>query len=141
MSEPAEQALPLQAGTHEGGAVVITRFACRTRRDILLLWWLHLRLKPAVRARTRGFLGVRLFIDWRRRQVRSVSLWTDPAHLYDLGEVREHVAATRIPRRRGIATSCGVYTYEGDWRTVMFGKAPDSAPSPLTGEPTENGKE
>jgi hypothetical protein len=127
-------------GASQGGAVVVTRFACHTRRDIVLLWWLHIRLKPAVRVRAPGLLGVRLFIDWRHRIVRSVSLWTDPARLYDMGEVREHVAAARIPRRRGIATSCGVYTYKGDWRKVMFGVEPATAMSPLTGQPTNNGK-
>lgn len=104
-----------------GGVVVVTAFACRTRRDVLLLWWLHHRLKPAVRAAAGDFLGVRLFIDWRRRLVRSVSLWARPTGLYALGSVSAHIAATRIPRRRGITTSCGVYAYRGDWRTVMFG--------------------
>jgi hypothetical protein len=130
----------LVAGASDGGAVVVTMFACRTRGDVLLLWWLHFRLKPAVRARAPGLLGVRLFIDWRRRIVRSVSLWTDPARLYDMGEVREHVAATRIPARRGIATSCGVYTYQGDWRTLMFGME-SAAMSPLTAPPTNYEKE
>lgn len=122
----------IREGATEGGAVVVTVFACRTRRDVLLLWWLHYRLKPAVQARARGFLGVRLYVDWRRRVVRSVSLWTDPAYLYDLGEVREHVGATRIPRRRGITTSCGVYTYRGDWRTVMFGVEQEAERPPLS---------
>lgn len=131
----------LEEGGSNGGAVVVTMFACRTRRDILLLWWLHYRLKPAVRAHAPGLLGVRLFIDWRHRIVRSVSLWTDPARLYDMGEVRGHVAATRIPRRRGIATSCGVYTYQGDWRTVMFGLESTAAEPPLTGRPTDTRRE
>src|SRR5690606_34542686 len=122
----------LQPGTSVGGAMVVTVFACRTRRDVLLVWWLHHRLRSAVQARVRGFLGVRLFVDWRTRVVRSVSLWTDPAYLYDMGEVPEHVATTRIPARRGIRTSCGVYTYQGGWRAVMFGVEPDSAPPPLS---------
>lgn len=124
----------IEEGAHKGGAVVVTAFACRTRRDVLLVWWWHHRLKPAVQARVSGFLGVRLYIDWRRRLVRSVSLWTDPAHLYDMGEVREHVAITRLPRRRGIRTSCGVYTFGGDWRTVMFGQEPADVPAPLTAD-------
>ena len=125
-------ALPLRDHAGEGGAVVVTMFACRTRRDILLVWWLHYRIKPAIQARAPGFLDVRLFIDWRRRIVRSVSLWTDPASLYDLGEVQQHVVATRLPGRRGIQTSCGVYQYEGDCSAVMFGVGPNWKPNPLT---------
>jgi hypothetical protein len=111
-----------------GGVVVVTAFACRTRRDLLVLWWLHHRLKPAVQAAAPDFLGVRLFIDWRRRLVRSVSLWARPAGLYAMGEVGGHIAATRVPPRRGITTSCGVYGYRGDWRTVMFGEGFATAP-------------
>jgi len=117
----------------EGGAVVITLFACRTLRDVLLIWWLHFRLKPAVWAHAPGFLGVKLYIDWRQRLVRSVTLWSTPAGVYDMGEVREHVAATRIPRWRGIRTACGIYTYQGECMAAMFGGKPrrNRLPHPL----------
>jgi hypothetical protein len=118
----------------EGGAVVVTLFVCRTRRDIALIWWLHKRIKPAVRAHASGFLDVRLIIDWRRRLVRSVSLWTDPAHLYGMGKVSEHVAASRIPAVRGIETSCAIYTYEGQCMPLMFGATPGEKPSPLAAD-------
>ena len=124
--------LPLQEGARTGGAVVVTRFSCRTRWDILLLWLLHKRIRPAVRARVRGLLGIRLYIDWRQRTVHSVSLWTDPAHLYDMGKVPEHIAVARIPRRHGIQTTCGIYTYEGECAAVMFGVDPNRKPAPLT---------
>lgn len=125
-------AFPLRDRAADGGAVVITLFNCRTRRDVLLVWWLHYRIKLAIARRAKGFLDVRLFIDWRRRIVRSVSLWTDLASLYDMGEVGPHVAATRLPARRGIETSCGVYPYEGDCSAVMFGVRPNRKPNPLT---------
>ncbi|HEY8472611.1 MAG TPA: hypothetical protein VIL37_08240 [Natronosporangium sp.] len=124
-------AFPLRDRPGDGGAVVITMFNCRTRRNVLLVWWLHYRIKPAIQ-RVKGFLDVRLFIDWRRRIVRSVSLWTDPAALYDLGEVGPHVAATRLPSRFGIETSCGFYQYEGDCGAVMFGVRPNRKPNPIT---------
>ncbi len=121
-----------EEGATRGGAVVVTLFACRTRRDVLLVWWLHRRISPAVLAHARGFLGVRLYFDWRRRTVRSVSLWTDPAYLYDMGKVSEHIAVARIPRRRAIQTSCGIYTYEGECAEVMFGVDHLQKPAPLT---------
>jgi hypothetical protein len=124
--------LPLQEGVRQGGAVVVTLFACRTKRDILLIWWLHRRVRPAVRARTRGFLGIHLYIDWRKRTVRSVSLWTDPAYLYDMGKVSDHIAVARVPRRRGIQTSCGIYTHEGECGEVMFRVEPLHKPAPLS---------
>jgi hypothetical protein len=124
----------IQEGATEGGAVVVTLFACRTRRDLALVWWLHRRVRPAVLAHTRGFLGVRLYIDWRARTLRSVSLWADPAYLYDMGKVSDHIAIARIPRRRGIQTSCGIYTYQGECAEVMFGVPPLHKPAPLTGK-------
>ncbi|MCM4080890.1 hypothetical protein [Paractinoplanes hotanensis] len=114
-----------------GGAVVVTAFACRTRRDVLLLWWLHRRLKPEVGARAPHFIDVRLFVDWRRRVVRSVSLWSDVTGLYDMGRVAGHIAAARVPGRRGITTSCGVFTYRGEWQTVLFTGQDNEAVSPL----------
>ena len=131
-------AAPLADRPGEGGAVVVTLFACRTLRDVLLIWWLHYRLKPAVRARARGFLGVRLYIDWRQRLVRSVTLWSSPAHIYAIGEVRDHAAATRIPRRRHIRTACAVYTYEGECMAAMFGGRPRQGPNTLPNPLLEN---
>jgi hypothetical protein len=124
--------LPLEYRAVEGGAVVVTRFACRSRRQILLIRWLHYRMKPAVEGYAPGFLGVRLYIDWRRRVVRSVSLWSDLASLYGMGDVREHIEAARIPRRLGIATTCGIYTFEGECSAVMFGVERLDKPNPLT---------
>ncbi len=120
-----------EAPAEQGGAVVITAFACRTRRDVLLLWWLHHRLKPAVRAEAPSFVDVRLYIDWRRRLVRSVSLWSEVGGLYDMGKVTGHISAARVPGSRGIETSCGVFTYRGDWRTVLFGGEDRGTISPL----------
>ena len=114
-----------------GGAVVVTAFVCRTRRDVLLLWWLHRRLKPQVRAQAPAFIDVRLFIDWRRRVVRSVSLWSEITGLYDMGKVPGHIKATRIPAGRGLETTCGVFTYGGDWRAVLFDSEIHQAVSPL----------
>jgi len=125
--------LPLLDRAGEGGAVVVTMFDCRSRRNIVLLWWLHRRLRSHVRARAKGFLGIRLYIDWRRRVVRSVSLWADPPSVYSIGDVPAHVAAARIPPRLGIQTSCGMYTYEGACSAVMFGVTPNPRPNPLTG--------
>jgi len=119
-----------EAGAEAGGVVVITAFACRTRTDVLLLWWLHHRLDARVRAATDKFLGVKLYIDWSDRRVRSVSLWSDIKGLYDMGKVEAHIAATRLPAQRGITTSCGVYGYRGDWRTVLFGEG-YATPAPL----------
>lgn len=126
-------------GTREGAGsvVVVTAFQCVTRRQVLAIWWMHRRLKPAVRAAAPDFLGVRLHIDWRNRLVRSVSLWAKGTGLYDMGKVGGHISATRYPPARGIETSCGVYLYGGDWRTVMFGDGYASRPPLQTtkGEP------
>jgi hypothetical protein len=130
--------LPLLERAGEGGAVVVTMFDCGSRWNIVLIWLLHRRIRSRVRARARGFLDIRLYIDWRRRIVRSVSLWADPPSVYNIGDVPEHVAVTRIPPRLGIQTSCGMYTYEGACSAVMFGVIPNPRPNPLTGaQPTQ----
>lgn len=114
-----------------GGVVVVTVFACRTIVNMLLIWKLHHQLKQRVYRRATDFLGVYLILDWRARTVRSVSLWADLNGVYDMGEVREHVEATRFPARRGIQTSCGIFSFEGDWLKVLFG-ARHGRPSPLS---------
>lgn len=113
-----------------GGVVVITRFKCRSRRQMLVIVRLHRRLKKKVSAASDGFIGVRLYPQWNERVLLSVSLWRDLTSLYDMGSVPEHVAATRIPGRLGINTSCGVFEYSGDWRVILFGEG-WSTTSPL----------
>lgn len=112
----------------ENSVVAVTAFYCHSRLDVLIIWFMHHRLKRAISAASPDFLGVQLYIDWRQRLVRSVSLWAKGTGLYDMGKVQQHVAATRLPGQRGITTSCGVYTYGGDWRHVMFGDGYASAP-------------
>ncbi|MEU8264994.1 hypothetical protein AB0C02_30825 [Micromonospora sp. NPDC048999] len=118
----------------EGGVVAVTTFACRTLVNVLLVCWLHWRLKAGVRTNAPEYLGVRLYIDWRRRVIRSVSLWTSLTGLYDMGKVQGHIRAARWAGNRGIATCGGVYRYGGDWRNLLFGKGYTSPP-PLTTVP------
>lgn len=113
-----------------GGVVVVTAFDCRTIPKMLLIWKLHHQLKQRVYRKAKDLLGVYLILDWRARAVRSISLWASLHGIYDMGEVREHVEATRIPGPLGIKTSCGIFTYEGDWLKVLF-NARVARPSPL----------
>lgn len=118
-----------------GGAVVVTQFECRTLRRVLRVWWMHQRIKPAVRRAAPAFLGVRLYIDWPARRVRSVSLWSATAGLFDMGEVASHIRAAHTTGKWAIDTSCGVFSYAGDWREVMFGAGYVTA-SPLAHKQT-----
>lgn len=104
-----------------GGVVVVTLFECRTLRLLLRVWWMHYRIKPAIRRAAPAFLGVRLYVDWPARRLRSVSLWSAAAGLFDMGQVKPHVRVAHLTTRWGIDTSCGVFSYAGDWREVMFG--------------------
>ncbi|MEN3359653.1 MAG: hypothetical protein V7637_3635 [Mycobacteriales bacterium] len=113
-----------------GGEVVVTRFECPGLPSLLLLLVMHLRLKRDVRRRANGFLGARPVVDWRRRTLLSVSLWTDLESIYSMGGVPRHVSVVRIPHRLGIRTACGVFCFGGDWRRVMFG-GQAAAQSPL----------
>lgn len=113
-----------------GGCVVITRFECRTLPRLLYLVLRHSATKRAVRRSAKGYVGSRAIVDWRQRTLMSVSLWRSVASIFSMGEVQEHVVAARLPRRLGIATTCGIYTFAGDWRTVMFGTVTE-AHSPL----------
>jgi len=118
-----------------GGVVVVTQFECRTLRQVLAVWWLHRKVKPDVARESPGFLDVRLYIDWRARRVRSVSLWSDGLALFDMGQVDSHIRAAHAPVGWGVRTSCGVFGYLGDWRAVMFGDGGYVTASPLSRTP------
>ncbi|WP_163508704.1 hypothetical protein [Fodinicola acaciae] len=123
-----------------GGVVVVTLFDCRTLRNVLRVWWAHQWVKPAVRRLAPAFLGVRLYIDWPARRVRSVSLWSDGKGLFAMGEVGEHIRAAHLVSGWGVATSGGVFGYAGDWREVMFGPGYRTN-SPLVDDMTVQAKE
>lgn len=117
--------------------VVVTRFDCPNYRSLLAVLALHTRLKIEVRRHATGFLGIKRHVDLRRRTVLSISLWRDLDSIYSMGQVRGHVEATRIPRGLGIATSCGVFCFVGDWRRVLFGGSGRRA-SPLRDQTLQN---
>jgi len=106
-----------------GGQVVVTRFECGSVARLLAIRLLHSRLKRHVRQGATGFIAVRTVTDWRRRTMLSISLWESLDSIYSMGEVPQHVAASRIPVRLGVSTTCGIYYLVGDWRRVMFGGA------------------
>lgn len=112
--------------------MVVTRFTCPSVRVLLRLLWLHSRIARRVRAQAPAVVGVRAFVDWRSRQLLSLSLWRDIDDVYTMGNVPEHVRAARLPGRLGVDTTCGVFTYVGDWQRVMFGAPASDKNSPLT---------
>lgn len=103
-----------------GGQVVVTRFECGSLARLAAIRLLHARLKRDVRRAATGFIAVRTVTDWRRRTMLSISLWESLDSIYSMGEVRQHVAASRLPAQLGVATTCGIYYLVGDWRRVMF---------------------
>ena len=123
------------------GLVVITRFECPSRLAMLAIRMLHPRVKRDVRRQARGYLGIRLLCDWRRRTLLSITLWQDLDSVYSMGEVPRHVRAARVPRKLGVRTSCGVFCFAGDWTRVMFGsQVPARSPlRRLTDPPPDRG--
>jgi len=124
---PVEPLLELQP---EGGQVVVTRFECQSRLQLVYMVLLHVRMKREVRRHARGLVASRALIDWQRRTLISISLWEDLDSVYSMGNVQAHIAASRVPRRMGIRTACGVFCFAGDWRRVMF-RTENVARSPL----------
>ncbi|MET8309032.1 hypothetical protein [Micromonospora sp. NPDC005173] len=112
------------------GQVVVTRFNCGSLPKVLLILVLHLRLKRHVRRAAKGYLGIKVLVDWRQRVVLSISLWQDLDSVYSMGGIPRHVGASRAPGRFGITTTCGVFCYAGEWTRVMFGGS-TRATSPL----------
>jgi hypothetical protein len=121
------------------GQVVITRFECRSLYALLLIRALHRPVKKDVRRHARGYLGGTTLIQWRQRTLLSFSLWDAMENIYDMGQVSRHVSAARIPHRLHAVTSCGIYTYRGDWRNVMFATPTPSAKEPI--HPTHQNNE
>lgn len=117
MTQPASA----PSAPSEAGQVVITRFECGNLRQMLMLIALHWRLKPDVKRIAPGYVGGRLIVNWRTRTILSLSIWASLSDIYAMGNVKRHVNASRVPRRIGVETRCGIYGYSGDWRRVMFG--------------------
>jgi len=111
---------PLLQLEPDGGQVVVTRFECPSLRTLVIIRLRHGALKRHVRRKADGFIAVRTVVDWRRRTMLSISLWRSLDSIYAMGNVRQHVAAARLPRLLGVATTCGIYYLVGDWRRVMF---------------------
>lgn len=111
---------PLLQLQPDGGQVVVTRFECPSLRALVIIRLRHGALKRHVRRTADGFIAVRAVVDWRRRTMLSISLWQSLDSIYAMGNVRQHVAAARLPGLLGVATTCGIYYLVGDWRQVMF---------------------
>lgn len=110
--------------------MVITRFECQSYYALVLVRILHHRIGRDVHRYAKGYLGGTTLIRWRQRLLLNFSMWDDLGSIYDMGQVTRHVSASRVPYRLGVATSCGIYTYRGDWRNVMF-----ATPTPAAEEP------
>lgn len=115
--------------------VVVTRFECHRLWPLLIILAKHYRMKREIRRVAEGYLGGAVIVRWRQRTLLSLSLWRSLDSIYDMGRSNGHIAASRVPARLGVATSCGIYAYSGDWRQIMFG-VPVAANEPLlaTGE-------
>ena len=125
-----ERVEPLFELQPEGGQVIVTRFECKNRMQLAFLFALHIRVKRAVRSQSRGLIVSKALVDWRARTLMSISLWSDLESIYSMGEVPRHIEATRVARRIGVRTACGVFCYAGDWKRVMF-RAGEAHESPL----------
>ncbi|MEV4756494.1 hypothetical protein AB0J86_15465 [Micromonospora sp. NPDC049559] len=121
---------PVYEPDPSGGQVVITRFECPSRWVLLRLVVLHVRIKRAVQRRLPELIGSRMVVGWRTNTLLSISVWPDLDSMYGMGSVPQHVTGARVPSRLGVVTTCGVFTFTGDWRKIMFG-APVPARSPL----------
>lgn len=106
--------------------VVITRFECHGLAKLLLVLAMHVRIKREVRRVAKDFLGATTVVLWRERVVLSISLWRHLDGVYDMGGSNRHIVASRRPAKLGISTACGIYTYAGDWRRLMFGTAAEA---------------
>lgn len=117
---------PYDSNRGPSDRVVVTRFECRTFIALLIIIALHHLIAPYVRRDVQGHLGALHQVNWRKRTVMNVSLWTSIDAIYSMGRCDAHIVAARIPRRLGVATSCAIFRMEGDWRSVMFGRSIES---------------
>ncbi len=117
---------------HTGGVVVVTRFECP--RSWMLLWlrWYHRRVVASVVRESDGFIAATITTDRRTRTAYSVTLWSSPSSLYDMGRVPAHIEGVRRAAQLGIRANAAIFPYLGHWSNVMFGSHLD-LPSPLTG--------
>lgn len=117
----------------DGGVVAVTRFSGASRLQKLALLLLHHRIAREVSRLCPGFIGASHLTNWAGGAFFSITMWRDLDSVYGMGEVTRHIRATRLPIKMGLRTRCGVFAYEGDWKTVMFGAAVETT-SPLSDE-------
>jgi hypothetical protein len=113
-------------------SIVVTRFACRTRRQLVSLVIAHSVMKRRVRQQIPQLVGASVVINWKLRYMYSVSIWPDRHTIERMGSVPAHVQAAHTIERFGIETRCGVFQYMGDWREVLFGEGWGGAASGVT---------
>jgi hypothetical protein len=101
--------------------IVVTGFECPSLWALLVVLVLHVRLARDVRREATGFLGATRMIAWRRRTLLNISLWRDMEGVRSMGRVQRHVNATRVPSTLGVATYGDIYSFDGDWKRVLFG--------------------
>ena len=116
-----------------GGAVVITRFRCRSLGRLLMIMARHKWVEPELRRVAAELIGVSELVNWKQRELLTISVWRRGLGVYDMGQSSRHVASARVPGRVGVETACGVYCYDGDWRKVLFGIEDSKNESPLDG--------
>jgi len=121
-----DEVTPLFEVDPSGGQVVVTRFECGTLGRLVLLLLVHARVKRDVRRHSSGLVASKVAVDWRGRVLLSISLWLAVESIYSMGGVPRHIEASRLPRRLGVRTTCGVFCFAGDWRRVMFRGSVDS---------------
>ena len=118
---------PSERASDHRGHVVITRFVCPSRTRVFFLMLMHFRIKRKVRKVAGGFVGGTSVVLWQQRAMLSVTLWRHLDDIYDMGKVKQHIEASRLPPQLEIQTTCGIYSYSGDWRKLMFGTEDISA--------------
>jgi hypothetical protein len=129
MTDPAPVAHPALDGTQ--GLVVVTRFVAPTVPRLIVLRFIHPFVKLQIRLACPGLVGAASWTSWIEKTLYSISAWESSASIYDLGNVNGHVNASRIPGHLGVTTSCGVFSFAGEWKEMLFQAGPGGV-SPLT---------
>lgn len=117
----SEYTPPSRSVNDVGGVIVVTRFTARRKWQLVVLRLLHPLIKRRVSKQCTGLIGATSWMSWRELTMYSVSAWESVNAVYDLGNVDEHIRASRIPVAWSVETRCGIFAYSGEWKQLMFG--------------------
>lgn len=105
-----------------GPVIAVTQFACRSRAELAWVARLHARFARRIRLKVgEALLGDAQIADRPRLAYVNLTVWSTLEGVRAMGHSDLHVRLVKTVVARGIPVHGGIFSYTGDWRTLLFG--------------------